>query len=50
MFSGQGYPVTAMALDDSDAIAIDRARPTRRSLRPRGGSTWPLIRVREREG
>lgn len=47
MFSGQGYPVTAMALDDSDAIAID-AFWLMRYLRQHSELAWQMLAVMSR--
>jgi len=47
MFSGQGYPVTAMALDDSRVIAID-AYSLSRYLRHHPDLTWQMLAVMSR--
>ena len=47
MFSGQGYPVTAMALDDSQVIAID-AFSLMRYLRQHADLAWQMLAVMSR--
>ena len=47
MFSGQGYPVTAMALDDSRLISID-AYSLSRYLRQHPDLTWQMLAVMSR--